>query len=44
MARKKTNDIEKVTKKEENINLYEIKEELTKYIEDKIKKEFTAEL
>lgn len=44
MARKKTNDIEKVNKKEESINIESLKKELNKYINDLVKKEFTVEL
>ena len=46
MARKKISDIDtkKVNKKEDNINIDLLKEELSKYINETIKKEFTAEL
>lgn len=43
MARKKNNDIEKVNKGE-SIDIDCLKEELNKYIDDKVRKEFTSEL
>ena len=44
MVRKKTSDIEKVNKKEEHVDIDNLKIELNKYIDEVVKKEFTAEL